>query len=123
MIEALMRSYYVACNALDIDKLSAILDPDVVLVSELGTQAGLDAYLSTYRFMTGQFIDQMDPQRIDVSGDVATVRIRDSLTARVDIPDFMEHPSAKGQQLVLDLLGRYTVSNHKIVRIQIEAAR
>ena len=122
MTEALMRSYYAAYNAVDADKLCVMLDPDVVLVSAMGTQTGRDAYLATYNYMTRHFVDQMEPQRIDVVGDVATVRIRDTLTARADIPDFIGQPISKGQQVVLDLVGRYTVSNGRITRIEIAAA-
>lgn len=119
MVEALMRSYYSAYNAVDAEALQALLSPDVELVSALGTQAGRDAYLATYGFMTGNFVDQMEPQDIQVSGNVAKVRIRNALTARNDIPDFMGQAISKGQQIVLDLVGTYTVSDGQISRIEI----
>jgi ketosteroid isomerase-like protein len=122
MIEALMRSYYTAYNAVDADALSAILAPDVTLVSAMGTQAGRDAYLATFRYMTDRFTDRMTPERIDVAGDVATVRIHDSLTAKADIADFMGRPVAKGQELILTLIGRYTIADGQIARIEIAPA-
>ena len=119
MVEALMRSYYTAYNAVDAEALRALLAPNVALVSALGTQEGRDAYLATYAFMTGNFIDQMHPQSIKVAGNVATVRIRNDLTARNDIPDFMGQPIARGQQIVLDLVGKYTIAGGRISRIEI----
>lgn len=119
MTETLMRSYYAAYNAVDAETLKAILAPDVTLVSAMGTQAGRDAYLATYAFMTGNFIDQMHPGSIEVAGEVATVRIRNELTARNDIPDFMGQRIAKGQQIVLDLVGTYTLADGRIARIEI----
>ena len=122
MIEALMRAYYAAYNAVDAEALSVILAPDVVLVSAMGTQAGRDAYLTTFRYMTDQFVDRMTPERIDVEGAVATVRIRDSLIARADIADFMGQPVARGQELLLALIGRYTIADGRIARIEIMPA-
>jgi len=122
MVEALLRSYYAAYNSMDIETLKTILDPQLVLVSAVDTQAGREAYLATYGFMTSHFIDQMEPLSIELASDVATVHIRDELTARADIPDFMGHPVAKGQKIVPDLIGRYTVSKGKIARIEITQA-
>lgn len=119
MTETLMRSYYAAYNAVDAEALKEVLAPDVTLVSAMGTQAGRDAYLATYAFMTGNFIDQMHPGSIEVAGEVATVRIRNELTARNDIPDFMGQRIAKGQQIVLDLVGTYTLADGRIARIEI----
>lgn len=119
MVEALIRSYYAAYNAVDAATLSDALDPQVVLVSAMGEQVGREAYLATYAFMTGHFVDQMEPQSISVTGNVAEVRIRNMLTARNDVPDFLGQPVAKGQEIVLDLAGRYTVSAGKIARIEI----
>ena len=122
MTESLIRAYYAAYNALDVDALSALLDPDVALESAAGTQVGREAYLATYDFMTSRFIDQMEPQRIEMNGKVASVRIRDVLTARVDVPDFMGQSISKGQQLILELAGRYTIENGRIVRIELQPA-
>lgn len=119
MVEALMRSYYTAYNAVDAEALRDLLAPNVALVSALGTQEGRDPYLATYAFMTGNFIDQMYPQSIEVTGNVATVRIRNDLTARNDIPDFMGQPIARGQQIVLDFVGKYTIAGGRISRIEI----
>ena len=119
MGEALMRSYYAAYNAVDAEALRAILAPNVTLVSAMGTQEGRDAYLATYAFMTGNFIDQMHPRSIEVAGNVATVQIRNELTARNDIPDFMGQPIAKDQQIALDLVGKYTIADGRISRIEI----
>src|SRR5690606_16469265 len=62
MVEKLIRAYYNAYNAADAEGLKRLLHPEVVLVSALGTQAGRDAYLATYAFMTGHFEDRMEPQ-------------------------------------------------------------
>lgn len=120
--EELMRSYYAAYNAIDAEALAALLAPDVMLVSAMGEQRGRDAYLATYAFMTGAFIDRMHPESIDIAGNVATVRIRNELTARQDIPEFMGQPVAKGQQIVLNLVGTYTIANGTITRIEISPA-
>lgn len=118
-MEQLIRSYYAAYNGLDDDGLAAILHPQVELVSAMGTQSGRDAYLATYRFMTGQFVDIMEPETIAVEGNCATVTIRDSLTAKADVDDFMGQSLAKGQEIVLNLTGRYTVEDGRIVRIEV----
>ncbi|WP_235829431.1 nuclear transport factor 2 family protein [Croceicoccus estronivorus] len=118
-MEDLIRSYYAAYNSVDSDRLSQLLDPQVELVSAMGTQFGRDAYLATYQFMTDQFIDVMEPQEIAVEGNSATVKIRDSLTAKADIADFLGQPIPKGQEMVLNLTGHYTAENGKIVRIEI----
>ena len=94
----------------------------VMLVSAMGEQRGRDAYLATYAFMTGAFIDRMHPESIDIADNVATVRIRNELTARQDIPEFMGQPVAKGQQIVLNLVGTYTIVNGTITRIEISPA-
>lgn len=122
MVEKLIRAYYNAYNAADAEGLKRLLHPEMVLASPQGTQAGRDAYLATYAFMTGHFEDRMEPQSIEIAGDMATVRIRNDLTARQDLPDFMGQPVAEGQQIVLDLIGTYTVSNGQITRIEIAQA-
>jgi len=122
MSEAVMRSYYAAYNALDEARLASMLAPDVELVSAMGTQRGRDAYLATYRMMTGLFTDTMTPEAITVEGDVVTVAIHDSLVARADIADFMGQALVAGQELVLKLRGQYTVADGQIVRIAISPA-
>lgn len=118
----MMRSYYAAYNAEDAAALGGHLADDVVLVSAAGTQRGRAAYLDTYRFMIGQFVDRMTPISIAVAGDSATVRISDSLTARSDIADFMGHALSAGQTIVLELVGRYHFANGRIARIEIRPA-
>lgn len=118
----MMRSYYAAYNAEDAEALGRHLADDVVLVSAAGTQQGRGAYLNTYRFMTGQFVDRMTPISITVAGDCATVRISDSLTARSDIADFMGHALSAGQTIVLELVGRYNFVGGRIARIEIAPA-
>ena len=119
MSEAHMRAYYAAYNALDTESLGQLLSPDVELVSALGSQHGRDAYLGTYRYMTDLFTDIMTPEAITVDGDVATVTIHDSLTAKADIPDFMGQSLKSGEELVLRLRGEYTLANGQITRIAI----
>ena len=122
MNETLIRAYYAAYNALDADGLAGLLAPDVELVSAMGTQTGRDAYLDTYRTMTGLFTDVMTPEQIAVNGDTVTVTIHDSLTAKADIADFMGQPIARGRELILALIGRYTIADGRIARIEIMPA-
>ena len=121
MIKLLIRRYYEAYNATDEAALANILDPDVTLTSATGTQSGRDAYLGTFRYMTANFTDRMEPLSIAVSGDRATVHIRDTLTALNDVADFLGQSLQKGQEIVLDLVGRYTVRDNRIVAIEITA--
>lgn len=122
MSEAVMRSYYEAYNALDEQALAGLLAPEIELVSVMGTQRGREAYLETYRMMTGLFVDTMTPEAIAVDGNVATVAIHDSLVAKGDIADFMGQALSAGQELVLKLHGRYTIVDGRIVRIEISPA-
>ncbi|MFS0897371.1 nuclear transport factor 2 family protein [Mycolicibacterium litorale] len=90
--------------------------------SAAGVQHGRAAYLQTYRYMIGQFVDRMTPRDIQVDGAVATVQITDELTARADIPDFMGASLREGQSMTLDLLGRYTVMDGRIAEIELTMA-
>lgn len=119
MNETLIRAYYAAYNTLDADGLARLLAPDVELVSAMGTQTGRDAYLATYRYMTGMFTDVMAPEHITAEGDTITVTIHDSLTAKADIADFMGQSLKAGEELVLRLQGRYTLRDGRIARIAI----
>ena len=119
MNETLIRAYYAAYNALDADGLAGLLAPDVELVSAMGTQTGRDAYLETYRTMTGLFTDVMTPEQIAVNGDTVTVTIHDSLIAKADIADFMGQSLKAGEELVLRLQGQYTFRDGRIARIAI----
>ena len=51
-----------------------------------------------------------------------TVRIVDKLTARDDVPDFMGQALAKGETITLNLTGRYTIRDGRIVGIRIAPA-
>lgn len=121
MTEMLIRRYYEAYNAIDAAALADILDPDVTLTSAGGTENGRDAYLATFRYMTATFTDRMEPLSIAVNGNVATVQISDTLTALNDVADFLGQSLQKGQEIVLDLVGRYTVRDNRIVAIEITA--
>ena len=116
---ALMRSYYAAYNSEDETKLSPLLADDVVLVSAAGEQRGREAYLATYRWMIGSFIDRMTPERIAATADEVVVDIDDRLTARADIADFLGRPVRAGETMTLTLTGRYTIQNGCITRIEI----
>ncbi|SFR90276.1 nuclear transport factor 2 family protein [Sphingomonas jatrophae] len=122
MSEETMRAYYAAYNAEDPAHLGALLDDHVVLTSAAGEQRGRDAYLATYAYMIGLFVDRMEPVEIAADADGATVRITDRLTAREDIPDFMGQRLAKGQTITLDLVGRYRIRDGRIAAIRIEPA-
>ena len=121
MNEMLIRRYYEAYNALDEAALADLLDPDVALTSATGTQSGRNAYLATFRYMTTNFKDRMEPLSVTVSGNVATVDLRDTLTALNDIADFLGQPVRQGQEIILDLIGRYTICDNRIVAIEISA--
>jgi len=121
-LDAAMRGYYDAYNSEDADAVAALLADNVVLSSAAGTQNGKAAYLATYHYMIGLFIDRMAPLNITVQGDVVTVRIQDRLTARADIADFMGHKLDAGQTLVLELIGRYEFVDGKISTIEISPA-
>lgn len=116
---ALMRSYYAAYNSEDKTKLSPLLAEDVVLVSAAGEQRGREAYLATYRWMIGNFIDRMTPERIVATPDGVVVDIDDRLMARADIADFLGRPVRAGETMTLTLSGRYTIQNGRITRIEI----
>lgn len=122
MSEALMRSYYAAYNAEDADALAALVDPDVTLVSAMGTQQGRDAYLATYRYMIATFVDRMEPTAIDATTEGAKVRIVDTLTARGDVADFMGASLKAGETMRLDLRGHYTIRDGRITQIEIAPA-
>ncbi len=120
-VEDIIRTYYAAYNACDEAALAGLLHPEVVLGSALGEQHGREAYLATYRYMIGAFVDRMTPETIRVEGEVAIVAIHDSLTARADIADFMGRSVAEGEEIVLRLEGRYRVVDGLIVAIDIAA--
>ena len=116
---ALMRSYYAAYNSEDESKLSPLLAEDVVLVSAAGEQRGREAYLATYRWMIGNFIDRMTPERVVATPDGAVVDIDDHLTARADIADFLDRPVRAGETMTMTLSGRHTIQNERITRLEI----
>jgi hypothetical protein len=116
---ALMRRYYAAYNSEDEVQLAPLLAETVVLVSTAGEQHGRDAYLATYRWMIGNFVDRMTPDRIAATADGAIVDIDDHLTARTDISDFLGRPIRAGESLTLRLRGRYTIHHSQIARIEI----
>lgn len=117
--EDFFKGYYEAYNSEDPAKLGALLADDVVMASAMGEQTGKDAYLQTYQFMIGTFIDKMRPEKITLTHDGAVVDIHDSLIARADVPDFMGQSLKAGEEMVLKLTGKYTLKDGKIVRIEI----
>lgn len=119
MYDRAMRDYYAAYNAQDPVRLADLLDEDVVLRSALGEQQGREAYIATYRYMIDNFIDQMEPIEIVEREDGATVRIRDVLTARRDIADFMGQSLREGAQMTLDLVGTYRFKGRRIAAIDL----
>ncbi|MEU5842713.1 nuclear transport factor 2 family protein [Rhodococcus sp. NPDC047139] len=97
-VEGVLTAYFEAYNSEEPDRLAELLDKDVVLHSAAGTEQGLSTYLDAYRSRAAVFVDRMIPDRIEVNGDMATVTILNTLTARVDVPDFMGAPVGKGRQ-------------------------
>ena len=95
----LMRSYYRTYNSEDPAALRAFYADDVVLVSAEGEMRGPDAIVAMYRYLIGQFSDQMTPTAIRSAGDTAVVEITDRFTAKVDVADFMGASLKQGQSL------------------------
>jgi len=117
--EDFFKGYYEAYNSEDPAKLGALLADDVVMASAMGEQTGKDAYLQTYQYMIGTFIDKMRPEKITLTPDGAVVDIHDSLIARAEVPDFMGQSLKAGEEMVLKLTGKYTLQGGKIARIEI----
>lgn len=117
--EDFFRGYYEAYNSEDPARLGALLADDVVLASAMGEQTGKNAYLQTYQFMISTFIDRMRPEKITLTPNGAVVDIHDSLIARADVPDFMGQSLKAGEEMVLELTGKYTLKDGKIARIEI----
>ncbi|TXS96094.1 nuclear transport factor 2 family protein [Parahaliea maris] len=119
MSEALMRRYYQTYNGEDPEKLSAFYHPDVELHSAQGVMQGRDAVLETYRYLVTVFEDRMEPTRIVIEGDTATVDITDKLTARDQVDDFMGASLSAGETLTLELTGTYEIDDGRFRRITI----
>lgn len=113
------EGYYRAYNTADETQLTPYLAEDVVLASPEGETKGREAYLQIYRHITGQFIDQMTPESIEIDGDRAVVHIHDRFTAKSDVESFLGQSFKQGQVLELKLTGRYLVKDGRIVRIEV----
>lgn len=118
--EQRMRDYYKTYNSENPTALRAFYTDDVVLVSSQGETQGADAIIGVYQYLTSQFLDQMTPTAITVSGDTAIVDITDRFTAKVDVPDFMGASLKKGESFELKLRGTYTIVDGKFHHIVIE---
>jgi hypothetical protein len=118
--EQRMRDYYTTYNSENPVALRAFYADDVVLVSSQGETRGPDAIIGVYQFLTSQFLDQMTPTAISVSGNTAVVDITDRFTAKVDVPDFMGVALKKGESFELNLRGTYTIVDGKFRHIVIE---
>ena len=112
-----LRSYYATYNRVDPEALARFYADDVVLTSAQGEVRGREALVGTYRYITGQFSDQMTPEAIFVDGDRAAVEITDRFTALADVPEFLGRPWKKGENYTLRLCAVYTVQNGKITQI------
>ena len=119
-LDSFLRRYYATYNSEDPDALSDFYDPDVRLYSAQEPMIGRDAVLDTYRHLIALFRDQMEPTHIEVNNDTAEVTLIDRFTAREDVDDFMGMQIGKGKTLEMNLRGRYTVHDGKIVEIRIE---
>jgi hypothetical protein len=118
---AFMEAYYAAYNSEDPERLRPFYHPAVELHSSQGVMQGPEAILQTYAWLTGNFRDQMTPDRIVASGATAVVHITDRFRAKQDVPDFMGVSLKPGEQLVLKLRGTYTLQDGAFRRITIEA--
>lgn len=118
--EQRMRDYYKTYNSENPTALRAFYADDVVLVSSQGETNGPDAIIGVYQFLTSQFLDQMTPTAIHISGDTAVVEISDRFTAKVDVPDFMGVALKNGESFELKLRGTYTIVDGKFRHIVIE---
>lgn len=121
MSEDLMRRYYQAYNSEDPDILAPFYHPEVELHSAGGVMRGREEVLTTYRFLVSTFRDQMEPTRIEIKGDTATVEITDHLTAREAVADFMGKSLAAGETLTLELRGTYQIEDGQFRHVLIEA--
>ena len=78
------------------------------------------AIIGVYQYLTSQFLDQMTPTAISISGDTAVVDITDRFTAKLDVADFMGVALKKGESFELKLRGTYTIAGGKFRHIVIE---
>ena len=119
MLKQLMSDYFSAYNAGDEAGLTALLAPEVTLVSDQGAIFGRAAYLDLYRQMTSLFIDQMTPLDLKEDDDRVRVQIENTLTARNDIADFMGMSLKAGGNIILQLKATYRFKNQQIMSIEI----
>lgn len=120
MSEDLMRRYYQTYNSEDPEALAPFYHPEAELHSAQGVMRGREAILATYRHLVGAFRDRMEPTRIEIKGDTATVDITDRLTAREAVADFMGASLAAGETLTLELRGTYRIENGQFRYILVE---
>jgi ketosteroid isomerase-like protein len=122
MDESFFRAYYQAYNTADPARLRPFLADGVVLESAAGVQEGAEAYLGTYQWITGRFIDEMTPTRIELTGDGAVVHIHDRFTAKADVPEFLGRSFRTGEVMEMDIVGTYRVRDGRITHISIAMA-
>jgi ketosteroid isomerase-like protein len=122
MSREFFENYYRVYNSGDAAALAACYADDVVLVSAEGEQAGREALLATYRFITERFIDRMTPQRMLIDGDEAAIQIVDRFEAKQDVADFLGGSFRRGDTFTLNLCGWYRLEQGRIKRIAIYRA-
>lgn len=117
--KAFMESYYATYNSEDPEALRAYYQPNVVLASAQGEQQGAESILETYRYLIAHFSDQMTPENIEITDDMATVDILDRFVAKTVVPDFMGRSFNQGDEFELRLQGKYQLVDGKFQRIDI----
>ncbi len=120
MSEALMREYYATYNSEAPDALAGFYHPEAELHSPGGIMRGADEILASYRYMISAFEDRMEPRRITMDENTASVDIIDRLVARQAIDDFLGVALHKGEVMSLELRGSYQIEDGRFRHIVIE---
>lgn len=111
------RDYYTCYNQGNAESLADFYAEDVVLTSPNGVVEGREALLATYGQMQRDFIDLMVIERMMVSGPVVLAEVRNTLTAKHDVPDFFGQSVAADEQVRLDLSAVYEWRDGRIVKV------
>ena len=120
MDKAFIERYYRTYTSEDAEALRAFYADDVVMVSAAGETRGPEAILETYRYLISVFHDQMTPDKIEISGDIAVVDITDSFEANTEVEDFLGQQFKAGDSMTLKLRGTYLVVDKQFQHISIE---
>ena len=120
MSKALMESYYQTYNSENPAKLREFYCEDVVLTSGQGAQEGAQAIIDMYTFIISNFSDQMTPENIECTDNIAVVEILDRFEAKTDVKDFLGMSMAKGDKFEMRIRGTYEIKDGRFKNILIE---